>query len=169
VAQDNRTIVAGDGFGRVHFLRLEGAAGRVLEGIKATERLVDRSANGWRKHILWVDDRPGNNIYERRAFESMGIEFTLALSTHEALNLLSNKRFAAIISDMGRKEGPKEGYVLLDAVRAKDRETPFFIYAGSNDPAHKRGAIERGAQGSTNRAQELFDMVIQALPTNDPA
>jgi WD40 repeat protein len=24
VAQDNRTIVAGDGFGRVHFLRLEG-------------------------------------------------------------------------------------------------------------------------------------------------
>jgi hypothetical protein len=56
----------------------QGAAGRVLEGIRATERVVDRSTNGWRKQILWVNDRPDNNAYERRAFESMGIEFTLA-------------------------------------------------------------------------------------------
>jgi len=71
---------------------------RVLEGIKVTERVMSRSANDWRKHILWVDDRPDNNIYERRAFESMGIEFRLALSSHQALNILSNKRFAAIIA-----------------------------------------------------------------------
>jgi len=64
---------------------------------------------------------------------------------------------------MGRKEGPREGYVLLDAVRATDQKTPFFIYAGSNAPEHKRYAIERGAQGSTNRVKELLDMVIQAL------
>jgi CheY-like chemotaxis protein len=144
----------------------KGTAGRVLEGMKATERVVDRSANGWRKQILWVDDRPDNNIYERRAFESMGIEFTLALSTREALDLLSKKRFAAIISDMGRKEGPREGDVLLDAVRASDQKTPFFIYAGSNASEHKREASAHGAQGTTNMAQELFDMVIQALPEN---
>ena len=89
--------------------------------------------------------------------------FTLALSTREALDLLSKKRFAAIISDMGRKEGPREGYVLLDAVRATDQKTPFFIYAGSNAPEHKREAIERGAKGSTNRVKELLEMVIQAL------
>jgi CheY-like chemotaxis protein len=47
----------------------------------------------------------------------MGITFTLARSTQEALATLSKQRFAAIISDMGRKEGPSEGYVLLDAVR----------------------------------------------------
>jgi CheY-like chemotaxis protein len=144
-----------------------GAAGRALEVIRATQQVVDHSANSWRKQLLWVDDHPDNNVYERRAFESIGIEFTLALSTREALDLLSKKRFAGIISDMGRKEGPREGYVLLEAVRANDQRTPFFIYAGSNAPAHKREAIERGAQGSTNSVQELLDMVIQAIQMND--
>jgi CheY-like chemotaxis protein len=146
-------------------LAAKGAAGRSLEVIKATE-YVNRSTDSWRKRILWVDDRPDNNVYERHAFESIGIEFTLAMSTREALNLLSKRRFAAIISDMGRKEGPTEGYVLLDAVRANDQKTPFFIYAGSNASAHKKEAIDRGAQGSTNRVQELLDMVVEALQTN---
>jgi CheY-like chemotaxis protein len=117
----------------------------------------------WRKQILWVDDRPNNNIYERNAFEAMGYQFTLALSTNEALDILSKQRFAAIISDMGRKEGPTEGYVLLDALRNKGDKIPFFIYAGSNSPQHKREAAAHGAQGSTNHAQELFDMVTRLL------
>jgi CheY-like chemotaxis protein len=141
-----------------------GAAGSVLEGIKTTERTVDRATHEWQRQILWVDDHPDNNVYERNALESTGVEFTLALSTQQALEILSKKRFAAIISDMGRKEGPREGYALLEAVRAIDPDTPFFIYAGSNAPKHKREAAARGAQGTTNKPQELFDMVIQALP-----
>lgn len=121
-------------------------AGRVLEGAKATERVPSDDEDAWRKRILWVDDRPDNNAYERRALETLGFQFTLALSTREALERLSSNRFAAIISDMGRNEGPREGYVLLEAVRATDRATPFFIYAGSNSPAHKREAVTRGAQ-----------------------
>jgi CheY-like chemotaxis protein len=115
-----------------------------------------------RKHILWVDDRPDNNIHERAAFEAMGYNFTLALSTGEALQMLSGEQFAAIISDMGRREGPREGYVLLDAVRSRGNNTPFFIYAGSNAPEHKREAIEHGAQGCTNYAQELFELVTKS-------
>ncbi|MBY0475234.1 MAG: hypothetical protein K2Q13_09275 [Nitrosomonas sp.] len=63
---------------------------------------------------LWVDDRPENNVYERQAFQAQGVEFSLALSTNEALDILKTNKFAVIISDMGRKEGPQEGYVLLD-------------------------------------------------------
>lgn len=113
--------------------------------------------------ILWVDDRPDNNIHERAALEAMGFQFTLALSTDEALQTLKKGSFGAIISDMGRREGPMEGYVLLDALRDKGDETPFFIYAGSNAPEHKRMAEERGAQGSTNRALELFELVTRAV------
>lgn len=145
----------------------KGAAGRVLEGIRTSERVAGAADDGWRSKILWVDDRPENNIYERQAFESMGITFTLALSTQEALAKLAKQRFAAIISDMGRKEGPREGYVLLEKVRQTDGQIPFFIYAGSNAPEHKREAIERGAQGTTNRARELVEMVIQALPEKE--
>ncbi|HBY58626.1 MAG TPA: hypothetical protein DEH78_02310 [Solibacterales bacterium] len=140
----------------------KGLAGRVLEGMRATERAAQRPADR-RRQILWVDDRPDNNAYERSALEALGFEFTLALSTREALDVLSSQQFAAIISDMGRQEGPQEGYVLLNAVRASGDRTPFFIYAGSNAPAHKREAAARGAQGSTNSARELYDMVIQSL------
>lgn len=121
--------------------------------------------HGWRNHVLWVDDRPDNNIYERRAFEAVGLRFTLALSTNEALDSLKRHKYAAIISDMGRREGAREGYVLLDAIRRQGDQTPFLIYAGSNLPEHKREATEHGGQGSTNNPQELFQMVMNAIIT----
>lgn len=122
-----------------------------------------------RNRILWVDDRPENNVYERKAFEAIGVTFTLALSTDEALDMLQNNTFSAIISDMGRREGPREGYNLLDAIRKQGDKTPFFIYAGSNKPEHKREAIQHGGQGSTNDPQELFKMVTSAIITGAKA
>lgn len=122
-----------------------------------------QKAEKWINRVLWVDDRPDNNIYERQAFQAQGVEFSLALSTNEALELLKINKFAAIISDMGRKEGPQEGYVLLDKLRSFGDTTPFVIYAGSNLPEHKRQARERGAIGSTNRADELFQLVMGAI------
>lgn len=117
----------------------------------------------WKSRILWVDDRPDNNIYERKAFESQGFNFSLAKSTDQALGILNENKFAAIISDMGREEGPQEGYVLLEKIRKSGDHTPFFIYAGSNSMAHRQLAIEKGAQGSTNNAQELFKLVMNYL------
>jgi CheY-like chemotaxis protein len=144
-------------------LAAKGAAASLAEGLKESQQTADASGTDWRKQILWVDDRPDNNVYERRAFEALGVTFTLALSTKEALELLSKRRFGAILSDMGRKEGPNEGYVLLDAVRSRGDQTPFLIYAGSNSDRHKREAEKNGAQGSTNNAQDLFEMVRQVL------
>lgn len=120
-------------------------------------------ADSWKNHILWVDDRPNNNIYERQAFEAVGLRFTLALSTNEALDLMKRNKYAAIISDMGRKEGPREGYVLLDTIRKEGNPTPLFFYASSNAPEHKRETIEHSGQGCTNNAQELFAMVTRAV------
>jgi hypothetical protein len=65
---------------------------------------------------------------------------------------------------MGRKEGPREGYVLLEALRMTDKTTPYFIYAGSAADHHRREAALRGAQGTTNSARELVEMVTRALP-----
>jgi CheY-like chemotaxis protein len=121
------------------------------------------SCDGWRNHILWVDDRPANNVYERQAFEGLGLHFTLALSTAEAFEKLSHNKYAAIISDMGRREGPREGYVLLDRLRKQGDRSPLFFYASSNAPEHKRETLEHGGQGCTNNAQELFEMVTRAV------
>ena len=40
-----------------------------------------------KKEILWVDDRPENNTYERNTLEQYGLAFTLALSTEQALKI----------------------------------------------------------------------------------
>jgi hypothetical protein len=58
-------------------------------------------------------------VYERQAMEAMGLQFTLALSTSEALQTLSARRFAAIISDMGPKGGPREA--MRDRAHLRDR------------------------------------------------
>lgn len=140
------------------------AAGSVLSGFRAASYVGGESSTDSHNKVLWVDDHPENNLYERQAMESMGLEFTLALSTDEALQIFASQRFAAVISDMGRKEGLQEGYVLLEAIRRFDSKTPYFIYASSKAPHHQREAASRGAQGTTNIPQELVGMVIGALP-----
>ncbi len=136
---------------------------KIVEVVRATGPTRAEGSDGWRNHILWVDDRPEKNTYERRAFEAMGIRFTLALSTDDAFERLVQNRYVAIISDMGRREGPREGYVLLDGLRQQGDQTPLFFYASSNIPEHKRETREHGGQGCTNNAQELFEMVTKAV------
>ncbi len=135
----------------------------IVEAVQEAAPQKAAQMTGWRNHILWVDDRPENNVYERQAFEAVGLKFSLALSTDEALAAIARQKFAAVISDMGRKEGPREGYVLLDAMRAKGNKTPLFFYAGSNDSQHKQETYEHGGQGCTNNIQELFQMVTKAI------
>ena len=112
---------------------------------------------------LWVDDRPGNNIYERQSLEALGLSFVLATSTEEALDLVAKQKFDVIISDMGRPPDPRAGYTLLDQLRGSGNRTPLVFYAGSNALEHKAEARKHGAIGSTNRAAELFGYVLTAL------
>ncbi len=135
---------------------------KIVETVRATGTAAG-SGDGERNQILWVDDRPENNTYERRALQGVGLRFTLALSTDEAFERLSQTKYGAIISDMGRREGPREGYALLDRLRKEGDRTPLFFYASSNAPEHKRETREHGGQGCTNNAQELFEMVTRAV------
>lgn len=146
-----------DGSGDINKIQLD----EIVDLISKTKQHY--SAEKWKNKILWVDDCPNNNIHARQALEAQGLHFQLALSTDEALEILEREKFAVIISDMGRKEGSQEGYVLLDKLRASNNKTPFVIYAGSNLPEHKKMAREKGALGSTNRAQELFQLVMSAV------
>ena len=135
------------------------AAAQVVAEV-VTPRIIRRAR---RATVLWVDDRPNNNIHERQALEALGVSFELAKSTDEALDALKRQSFDAIISDMGRPPDPRAGYTLLDKLRASGDQTPFIIYAGSRAPEHLAEARRRGALGCTNRPDELFEMVLSAL------
>lgn len=119
--------------------------------------------NGRRKEILWVDDRPENNVYERNTLERYGLTVMLALSTQQALNCMKYNKFSIIISDIERKEGKQEGYILLDAIRENNNYVPFIIYTGSIKQEHIQETLQRGGQGCTNSPTELISLVIQNL------
>lgn len=125
---------------------------------------------GSRPRILWVDDRPSNNRYERATLEALGIDIDLSTSTDDALARIGRSvRYNVIISDMGRPGAPRAGYELLEALRGSGVTTPYIIYAGSRDPQHFDEAVSRGAEGCTNRPQELIEMVLSALRRRSPA
>ena len=113
--------------------------------------------------VLWVDDNPDNNTYERQSSEALGVRFVLSTSTDDALNKVKIQKFDAIISDMGRPPDRTAGYTLLDALRSSGDRTPFIIYASSRAPEHQAEARRRGAVGCTNRPTELFAMVLSIL------
>jgi CheY-like chemotaxis protein len=140
-----------------------------IKEVKAAARVVAETVTpsvirlAGKSTILWVDDRPTNNEYERQSMQVLGVRFVISTSTEDALEKLKHRGFDVIISDMGRPPDPQAGYTLLDKLRASGDQTPFIIYAGSRTQEHVDLAKRHGAFGSTNRADELFELVMSAL------
>lgn len=127
-----------------------------LPGSRALRRLQGA-------RVLWVDDRPGNNRFERQALEAFGIRIDLSESTGDALAEMARRSYDLVISDMGRPPDARAGYTLLERLRREGHRTPFIIYAGSRAPEHVEEARRRGALGCTNRPRELIRMVTDTL------
>jgi CheY-like chemotaxis protein len=111
-------------------------------------RLADAS-------VLWVDDNPSYNYYEKKSLEVFGIHFTDSQSTMDALEKLRVNKYDVIISDMGRTEDKLAGYKLLEEKQK--------LGDSSNLPEHKEEARRKGALGSTNNPKELFQLVLSAI------
>jgi CheY-like chemotaxis protein len=127
---------------------------------------VKAQASGMRgSHILWVDDYPDNNIFEREALTDLGAVILPVKSTAEALSHLRNRneQFDVIISDMARSDDPKAGYTLLAEVEKLAYRPPYIIYSGRSNPSIVAEAKTKGALGQTNNPKELLDLVITAL------
>jgi CheY-like chemotaxis protein len=112
--------------------------------------------------VLWVDDFPQNNLYERKSLEVLGIRFTLSSSTEDALEKLKSNEYDLIISDMGRGENKQAGFDLLKEAK-KISKTPFIIYSFGVTTERIREAKEKGAFGETSSPRELFQLVIDAI------
>jgi CheY-like chemotaxis protein len=114
-------------------------------------------------HVIWVDDRPDNNVFERKSLEAFGIIIDISISTQDALTRIRKGSFNLVISDMGRPPDARAGYTLLDALRQSGDKIPFVIYASSRAPEHVRESREHGAIGCTNSPVELISMVTGVL------
>ena len=142
---------------------MSGPTKEKIERIVQEAAPLEDGARFGKAEVLWVDDRPSNNTHERHAFEAVGIRFTIACATEEALAVLNTRSFAAIISDMGRPPDSRAGYTLLDALRLRDDKTPFINYGSSRSVEHQNETHQHGGQGCTNRPEELFKLMTAAI------
>lgn len=138
-----------------------------LPTLEELKNIINESHNGTcnnskqqHKEILWVDDNPENNLYEKYAFEISGIHITFAKSTEEALLRIKTHSYSAIISDMQRNEKEKEGIELLKKIREEKIQIPFFIYTGKCTHEKEKETKENGGQGCTDNPEVLYRMVI---------
>lgn len=107
--------------------------------------------------VLWVDDHPENNSWERQAFEIFGTRFVMVETHAAAVRVAEQESFDAVISDIERDSGPS-GIETLAALRLSGPATPFIFYVGALTPG-----LPPGAFGITNDPEELLHLLLDAL------
>lgn len=120
--------------------------------------------------ILWVDDKPMNNVYESSVLKRLGVSIVSARSTQEALAFLERDSYDLIISDVHRVEDGRSnrnaGYELLDALNQLNKDIPLVFYTGNVARINRNRA--RLAYGVADMPNELVDLAVRALQTRRP-
>jgi CheY-like chemotaxis protein len=144
-----------------------GSAGDAADFKAITDALPSPTAQQrlQHSHVLWVDDNPDNNRFERQALEALGIWVEISTSTADALTRTPERSYDLIISDMTREPDPQAGYTLLGKLRERGDQTPFVIYAGSSSPQLTAAARARGAIDYLNDPAALVRLVTTILGT----
>ncbi len=123
--------------------------------------------------VLWVDDHPQNNIYEKRFFENHRLAVHNVTGSADALRLLAMYDYDVVISDMGRGEDRLAGLKLASEMRARKDRTPLLIYTVRPDGAEAQQAqremvAEAGAQGVVVTPQEVRAVVLKLFDNPAP-
>jgi CheY-like chemotaxis protein len=110
-------------------------------------------------HLLWIDDCPENNTWERELLSAFGCEVTNVESTRSALACLAQRSYDVILSDIDREGRPDEGVRILPDIASRSSGAPIVFYVGrlSNDTRPS------GAFGITNHPNELLHLLLDSL------
>ena len=115
--------------------------------------------------ILWVDDKPMNNVYEASVLKRLGASILFARSTDEALAFINRDNFDLIISDVHRDENgqsnPNAGYELLEELGRTNRKIPFIFY--TSDVAYLNQHRSQAAFGAADTPSKVTELTIRAL------
>lgn len=147
--------------------QLESAAGVADTNTRMSAALPSRQPSA----VLWVDDHPKNNSYFVEQLTKGGVAVELALSTNEALEKLSRRRYNVLISDMGReedgKDNPTAGLDLLTRVRERYPNLPVVFFCSAYAVRkYSSDALRLGATGISSSATDLFGLLhLEELQT----
>jgi CheY-like chemotaxis protein len=114
------------------------------------------------RRILWVDDKPDQNLYETLALERLGLAITKATSSHAAFSYLAAQNYSVVITDLGR---PGDTCAGPDFVRELNKRFPrvqVVVYTfGAAIPVDELS--RSGASAVVTTPQDLLVAVVQEL------
>ena len=117
--------------------------------------------------VLWVDDRPSNNEFERKSLRPHGIVFDSVVSTDEALEQLGNESYDLVITDLGREHSSDRsataGAAFLDQPIVRNGGPPVIVYAGTWAVAQREELVLRGALDVMSGREHLLATVLGVL------
>ena len=125
-------------------------------GLRRAE-LVGNVLRGAR--MLWVDDHPEHNAWERELFRSLGVVIVSVESTRSAVASLKAESFDVVISDIHRDREPVDGIDGAMRIREAMPTLPvlFYIQDLTSTP------VPEPASGITNEPNELLHLVLDRL------
>ena len=117
--------------------------------------------------VLWVDDRPSNNEFERKKLRPYGIIFDNVVSTAEAVEQLANEHYDLVITDLGRAHSSDSsqtaGASFLKHPAVSQGGPPVIVYASRWALRQKDELLRLGALEVTASRQQLIDSVLGVL------
>lgn len=117
--------------------------------------------------VLWVDDKPSNNEYERKRLRVQGLVFDCVVSTEEARQQLENETYDLVITDLSREHSSDRsvtaGEDFLDQPILKNGGPPVIVYAGHWAMAKRADLLAQGALEVTNDRAVLLRTVLDVL------
>jgi CheY-like chemotaxis protein len=126
--------------------------------------------------VLWVDDKPANNEYERSLLRPQGLVFDNVVSSAEAIEQLLTSTYDLVITDLGRRLSSDRSLgagrdLLSHPVIIKDGGPPVIVYAGRDAVAQEEELRALGAFGVSRDRDHFLNLVHQALgrSTGTPA
>ena len=132
------------------------AARSGASGLRRAE-LVGNVLHGAR--VLWVDDPPEHNAWERELFRSLGVVIVSVESTRSAVASLKAESFDAVISDIHRDNEPVDG--IDGAMRIRDIVPTLSVLFYIQDLTSTQ--VPEPASGITNEPNELLHLVLDRL------
>jgi len=115
------------------------------------------------RRILWIDDKPENNLRLVEALRSSGADVETMLEGESAAMLLPSYQPDLIISDIGRGERREAGFEDVEMFRERDlHDGPVVFYTARVTGIRRTRARELGAKIAATE-DELITAVADAL------
>lgn len=115
-----------------------------------------------RSLVMWVDDMPSRNFWERKALEAFGVRFTSVKTVAEALEKLGQGKYDVVIYSLGRGVDLQSGYALYDEKQKRGDTNPIVFY-GAVTPEQKAEARRHGILWQASNPLDLFQTVTAAM------